>query len=54
MQAKQRGLPVRLRVLHRNRARHLYERHGFEGVGETETHWLMRWGCHSTVALALS
>src|SRR5688500_18805726 len=39
------GLPVRLRVLHRNRARQLYERHGFRITGVTETHYLMRWSC---------
>ena len=32
------GLPVRLQVLHRNRARALYERLGFTATGETETH----------------
>ena len=35
------GLPVRLRVLRQNRARKLYERHGFEVTGETETHYLL-------------
>ncbi len=40
--ARERRLPVRLRVLHLNRARHLYERHGFEVTGRTETHLLMR------------
>lgn len=34
-------LPVRLRVLHQNRARTLYERHGFVVTGATETHYLM-------------
>ncbi|MDJ0789694.1 MAG: GNAT family N-acetyltransferase [Myxococcota bacterium] len=36
------SLPVRLRVLCKNPARALYERHGFEVVGETETHFQMR------------
>jgi len=35
------GLPLRLRVLQQNRARQLYERHGFAVTGETETHFLM-------------
>ena len=37
------GLPLRLRVLQQNRARQLYERHGFAVTGETETHYLMEW-----------
>jgi|SRR6187399_644842 len=37
------GLPVRLRVLHQNRARQLYERHGFRIKGVTEAHYLMQW-----------
>jgi ribosomal protein S18 acetylase RimI-like enzyme len=36
-----RGLPVTLRVLKVNPARHLYERLGFVVVGETEPHYLM-------------
>lgn len=36
------GLPIRLRVLQQNRARSLYERHGFTVTGETETHYLMQ------------
>lgn len=36
-------LPVRLRVLHKNRALQLYERHGFRITGVTETHYLMKW-----------
>ena len=35
------ALPVQLRVLHQNRARALYERHGFVVTGATETHYLM-------------
>ena len=34
--------PVRLQVLKINPARALYERLGFEIVGETETHFMMR------------
>ena len=37
------GLPVRLRVLHQNRARQLYERHGFRATSVTETHYVMKW-----------
>ncbi len=36
------GLPVRLQVLHGNPARNFYARHGFEKVGQTESHVLMR------------
>jgi GNAT superfamily N-acetyltransferase len=35
--------PIRLRVLLENRARSLYERHGFAIVGRTDTHHLMEW-----------
>ncbi|HEU4430227.1 MAG TPA: GNAT family N-acetyltransferase [Myxococcota bacterium] len=35
-------LPIHLRVLRVNPARRLYERLGFEIVGETETHFLMQ------------
>jgi GNAT superfamily N-acetyltransferase len=35
--------PVALRVLLQNRARSLYERHGFVTTGQTETHYLMEW-----------
>jgi RimJ/RimL family protein N-acetyltransferase len=39
-----RGKPVRLQALKVNvRARRLYARLGFEGIGETETHVLMAW-----------
>jgi GNAT superfamily N-acetyltransferase len=39
-QAQQR---ITLRVLLQNRARSLYERHGFVTTGQTETHYLMEW-----------
>jgi GNAT superfamily N-acetyltransferase len=42
-EADGRGVPVELRVLKVNPARRLYERLGFAMVGETETHYLMRW-----------
>lgn len=35
------GLPLRLQVLRKNRARRLYERLGFVPTGETDTHILM-------------
>jgi ribosomal protein S18 acetylase RimI-like enzyme len=38
--ARQRGLPVRLQALHRNRAIELYRRLGFREVGRTDTHVL--------------
>ncbi len=41
--AEARGLPVRLRVLHGNRARNLYERLGFSVETVTTTHALMRY-----------
>lgn len=34
-------LPVRLEYLRWYPVGPLYERHGFEVIGETETHWLM-------------
>lgn len=40
--AKERGLPLGLRVLRGNPARRLYERLGFAAVGQTETHTRMR------------
>ncbi len=40
--AKERGLPVALRVLKGNPAKRLYERLGFAAVEETETHTRMR------------
>ena len=42
--AKQRGVPVRLRVLKVNPARRLYERLGFVVSGESETHFMMEAG----------
>lgn len=36
------AVPVRLEVIRINPARSLYERHGFEICGVTETHYLMR------------
>jgi GNAT superfamily N-acetyltransferase len=42
-EALRRELPIRLRVLLQNRARTLYERHGFIVTGQTETHYLMEW-----------
>lgn len=41
-EARRRGLPARLQVLHGNPARRLYERVGFEAIGETATHVAMR------------
>jgi GNAT superfamily N-acetyltransferase len=44
-QARELGLPIRLRVLKNNpRARAFYERLGFGCVGETDTHSLFAWG----------
>ena len=44
-EARQLGLPVRLRVLKVNpRARAFYERLGFVRTGQTDTHNLMEWG----------
>ena len=44
-QAREIGLPIRLRVLKNNpRARAFYERLGFGCVGETDTHDLFAWG----------
>ena len=40
-EAEARGLPLRLRVLHQNRAKNLYSRLGFSRTGETHTHILM-------------
>ncbi len=39
--ADEKGLPVRLQVLRKNRARALYERLGFRVYDETEKHFLM-------------
>lgn len=44
-EARERGLPINLRVLKNNpRARAFYERLGFGSVGETDTHDLFAWG----------
>ena len=37
------GVPVMLQVLKSNRARGLYERLGFEILGETDTHYRLKW-----------
>lgn len=42
-EARTRKLPLRLQVLKVNPARNLYERIGFAVVGETDTHYQMRW-----------
>jgi RimJ/RimL family protein N-acetyltransferase len=43
-EATGRGVPVELQVIKANQpARRLYERLGFAEIGETETHYLMRW-----------
>lgn len=42
-EARQKKLPLRLQVLKVNPARRLYERIGFALVGETPTHYQMRW-----------
>ncbi len=41
--ARRHGVPVTLRVIKSNRARELYERLGFVLMGETDTHYQMRW-----------
>ena len=41
--AQQDGLPMRLGVLKINPAVRFYERHGFQKVEETDTHWKMEW-----------
>ena len=43
-QARRAGLPVRLRVLRVNPARHFYERHGFRVTAETPERYLMEFG----------
>jgi GNAT superfamily N-acetyltransferase len=44
-EARQLGLPVRLRVMKANvRALAFYKRLEFTGTGETDTHYLMEWG----------
>ena len=42
--ARSGGVPLRLGVLHENRAFELYSRLGFSECGRTETHVLMVWG----------
>jgi len=42
-EADGRGVPVELQVIKVNPARRLYEQLGFAVIGETETHYLMRW-----------
>ncbi len=42
-EAKQRQVPLQLQVLKVNPARSLYERLEFAVVGETDTHYQMRW-----------
>ena len=39
--ADQRQVPIRLRVLRKNRAKSMYDRLGFDVVDKTETHYLM-------------
>jgi ribosomal protein S18 acetylase RimI-like enzyme len=41
--ARERGMPVRLRVLKWNPAQDLYRRHGFRVTGESEDHLYMEW-----------
>lgn len=43
LEAAQRNLPVRLQVSKFNPAIRLYERLGFERLGENETHFQMEW-----------
>lgn len=40
-QADSDGVPIRLQVLKTNPAKRLYDRFGFEVVGETTTHYVM-------------
>jgi ribosomal protein S18 acetylase RimI-like enzyme len=40
--ARRQGIPTALQVLKVNPARRLYQRLGFQVVGETDTHYLMR------------
>jgi ribosomal protein S18 acetylase RimI-like enzyme len=42
-EGRKRGLPVRLHVLKSNRALRLYERMGFEVIGDTGMHFHMEW-----------
>lgn len=43
MEATQRNVPVRLQVSKFNTAIRLYERLGFKGIGESDTHFQMEW-----------
>ena len=40
-EAMQKGIPIRLQVLLKNRAKSMYDRLGFNVTGETATHYLM-------------
>lgn len=42
-EAREKQIPLRLQVLKVNPARRLYERLGFAVIGETDTHYQMRW-----------
>lgn len=42
-QAAARKVPVKLQVLHKNKAQELYARLGFAPCGRTDTHILMEW-----------
>ena len=42
-EASQAGKPVRLQVIHFNRAIQLYQRLGFSKVGDNGTHFLLEW-----------
>ncbi|MFB9888013.1 GNAT family N-acetyltransferase [Balneatrix alpica] len=42
-QAQLAGLPIRLSVLKKNPARHLYERLGWQGYGEDEHEYWLNW-----------
>jgi len=43
------GVPVRLRVLKKNKALQLYERLDFAVTGETDTHMLKDWAASKTL-----
>ena len=49
--ARGRGVPVRLRALHENRALRLYRRLGFCDVGRTGTHTCLEWRPGGTPAM---
>lgn len=40
-QAQVLGLPIKLQVLHHNRAKYFYERFGFNVMEKTQTHYIM-------------